>query len=124
MNSLKLYCIVAKDSLPKMKGNRGKLAAMAGHAYLHAWWESFKGRHFINAARYWFQPGAIKICLVVEDAATLLQLEKKYKRLCGVSIVTDSSTVFEGEPVTVCLGLGPVDPIRLENDIRNLELLV
>lgn len=36
----RMYCIVARDSLKLMNGNRGKLAAQAGHAYLHAFWDA------------------------------------------------------------------------------------
>ena len=35
-----MYCIFAKESIDKMKGNRGKMAAQAGHAFLHSWWDA------------------------------------------------------------------------------------
>jgi len=30
-----MYCIFAKESVDKMKGNRGKKCAQAGHEYTH-----------------------------------------------------------------------------------------
>ena len=39
---LKMYCIFSKEAVKAMNGNRGKLASMAGHAYLHAWWAAFR----------------------------------------------------------------------------------
>lgn len=33
---MKMYCIFARESIEKMGGNRGKLAAMAGHAFVGA----------------------------------------------------------------------------------------
>ena len=37
---IKMYCIFSRESLEAMKGVRGKMAAQAGHAYLHAFWNA------------------------------------------------------------------------------------
>jgi peptidyl-tRNA hydrolase len=37
---IKMYCIFSRESVEKMKGNKGKMCAQAGHAYLHAWWDA------------------------------------------------------------------------------------
>lgn len=126
MQDLKLYCIFAEDQLDKMKDSRGKLAAMAGHAYLHSWWNAFKRpKTFLSAVRYWMQPGATKVCLVAPNVDSLLLLYSYYKKNYGSTIVQCSSTTFEGEVVTPCIGIGPIsqnDP-GMELVLRSLELL-
>jgi hypothetical protein len=61
-DELKMYCIYARESLEKMNGIRGKLASMAGHAYLHAWWNAAEG-HSNDANDYRDTNLAIKITL-------------------------------------------------------------
>lgn len=127
---IKMYCIFAQESIDKMKGNRGKMAAMSGHAYLHAYWNSCKPgpegdrMKFLDQAQaYRNGDHAYKICLVVDTVAELEVLRDAYKGVCGVSLVKDSAfTVFD-EPTVVCLGLGPIREDKIGADIQAIKTL-
>ena len=112
-----MYCIYSRESIKKMGGNRGKLAAMAGHAYLHAFWDAEKrfeldnddGLEAVYPMWYQYKHGekARKIALVVETDAELEDIYAHYKGEIGTVKVVDSGlTVFDG-PTLACIGLGP-----------------
>jgi peptidyl-tRNA hydrolase len=133
----KMYCIFAKESIDKMKGSRGKLASQAGHAYLHAFWDAqqldmrddlvdglnITRRKAQQAVAYQQSKHAYKITLVVDTVEELVQLQDKYKTICGTSLVKDAGfTVFE-EPTITCLGLGPIFVDNIGDDLKSLKLL-
>ena len=127
----KMYCIFAKESLDKMKGSRGKLASMAGHAYLHAFWNCLQQSDSIDymalkmrqASQYKESEKAYKITLVVDTVAELKELYEEYKNQCGVSLVTDSALTVFDEPTTVCLGLGPISEEIIGDSLKILKTL-
>lgn len=122
MEKIKLYCVYAQESIDKMKGVRGKFASMAGHGYLHAFWDS-QDRFPALAKAYRDTTHAYKITLVVPTVAELLTLEAAYRDKCGVSLVTDAGfTVFEG-PTTTCLGIGPLPESLIGDDLKALKTL-
>lgn len=122
MSDLRMYCIFSKESIKKMGGNRGKLASMAGHAYLHAFWDSEK--RFPNTEDYWgtiyadyykyrYSSNAKKITLVVETDAELEAIYEKYVGSIGTTKVVDAGlTVFDG-PTLACIGLGPCQKLEI-----------
>lgn len=117
---IKMYCIFAKESIEKMNGIRGKMGTQAGHAYLHAYWDAEK-RFTHSAIAYQATDHAYKITLVVDTVAQLQEIEKKYREVCGVSLVTDAGfTVFK-EPTTTCLGLGPIFENYIGDDLKALK---
>lgn len=148
-DKIKMYAVFAKESLTKMNGNRGKLAAQAGHAYLHSYWDAqdrfgedayphnfgsmaefplgsghriYKYQRMVE--QYRKGPRAYKICLVVDTVEQLKELYEAHKDLCGVSLVTDAGfTVFD-EPTTTCLGIGPLADSEKTDVLKNLKLLV
>lgn len=130
-----MYCIFSKEAIKAMGGNRGKLASMAGHAYLHAWWDSERkyssyygslgGDSPGNADLYKDSEFAKKVTLAVE---TTEQLEARYKRIkdmpYGKTLVVDRGlTVFE-KPTTVCIGFGPVPRREVPYAISTLKVLI
>jgi peptidyl-tRNA hydrolase len=125
---IKLYCIFAKESILKMGGNRGKMSAQAGHAYLHAFWNAMDNdadnSKYIQAKGYQNRTGdghAYKIALIVDTVDELKVLQAKYKDICGTSLVTDAGfTVFD-EPTTTCLGIGPISEDNIGDDIKALK---
>lgn len=134
----KMYCIFARESVEKMKGNRGKLAAQAGHAYLHAFWDVIKPREELptsesleiafrkshQAAQYMNSERAYKIALIVDTVEELIELQNHYKDICGTSLVKDAGfTVFE-EPTITCLGLGPISVDNIGRDLKSLKLFL
>lgn len=123
----KMYCIFAKESIDKMNGNRGKLAAQAGHAYLHSWWNAIRhddGKIVEQAAKYNQSERAFKITLVVDTVDELKLLQEKYKDICGTSLVTDAGFTVFGEPTTTCLGLGPISEDNIGDDLKALKVLI
>lgn len=126
----KIYIIFAKESVDKMNGIRGKLASMAGHAALHAYWDSesrFPGQHgysedeLSDAEKYRNSGVAYKITLIVDTVAELEKLRDAYADICGVSLVKDAGlTVFDG-PTVVCLGIGPVHVDHINDDLKSLK---
>jgi peptidyl-tRNA hydrolase len=130
---MKMYCVVARESLLKMSGNRGKLAAQAGHAYLHAWWDSeerfdpvyITDEVYADQAYDYRKSGrATKVCLIVETVNDLIALHEFYHPICGVSLVTDAGlTCFDG-PTTTCLGIGPISEDKVDVNLSSLKVLI
>ncbi len=129
---MKMYCVVARDSLKAMNGNRGKLAAQAGHAFLHAYWDAEdRCRELPTAydgysAADWYRASgaAKKVTLVVDTVDDLKALYKAYRPICGVSLVVDAGlTCFDG-PTTTCLGIGPITNDQIGDDLKALKVLI
>jgi len=119
---MKIYCVFSKEALEKMNGIRGKLAAQAGHAYLHAWWDA--SDRFPKAAKAYRESNHVrKITLVVDTDAELEALGLSYRNICGVSLVVDAGfTVFK-EPTITCLGIGPITDEQVKDDLKKLKTL-
>lgn len=125
---LKMYCIYARESVAKMNGNRGKMTAQAGHAYLHSFWDAMSDMasdgnrpKFSQAMQYQRSEHAYKIALVVDTVAELELLKAKYADVCGTSLVKDAGfTVFE-EPTVTCLGIGPIREDLIGDDLKALK---
>ena len=114
----KMYAIFAKESVDKMNGIRGKMCTQAGHAYLHAYWDSLNPEKcFIDQVRaYMTSDRAYKITLIVDTVDEL-----KAIHICGTHLVTDAGfTVFK-EPTTTCLGLGPISEDKIGDDLKALK---
>lgn len=137
--SCKMYAIFARETLVKFKGNEGLLAAQAGHAYLHAYWDAedrwVKSRRFQaydSLDNYyntvWIyregKQGATKVCLVVDTVLMLRILYNKYKPICGVAL--NEETKGHGVLLThtiTSLGIGPLDDENKCEMLANLSLL-
>ena len=133
----KIYIVFARESILKMNGNRGKLAAMAGHAALHTYWDAEDRRYDFpikvdgvtyigkNSAEYRASGKATKVCLAVDTVDDLKALYEAYRPVCGVSLVTDAGlTCFGGVPTTTCLGIGPISEDQIMDNLRNLRVLI
>ena len=115
------------ESIKKMNGNRGKLGTQAGHAYLHAFWDAsikFEPKKNNQAYNYMFSERAYKITLVVDTVAELIELQEKYKDICGTSLVTDAGLTVFNEPTTTCLGIGPISEENIGEDLKALKTLL
>lgn len=119
-----MYCIVNGAAMKQMNGNRGKLAAQAGHAYLHAYIDAYN-RFTIDAVKYMSEGKATKVCLVVDNVDQLDKIQRAYIDKCGNSMVTDAGkTVFNGVPTVTCLGVGPILRDEVGEDIKALKVLI
>ena len=131
MNDCIMYCIFSMEAIKAMGGNRGKLASMAGHAYLHAWWDS--NSRALDPV--WLEPHvsrdyrdsnfAKKVTLVVDTTERLTALYDTLKELpYGYTLVVDRAlTVFE-KPTTVCIGFGPIPRENVPLEIQELKVLI
>ena len=121
---MKMYCIFARESIEKMGGNRGKLAAQAGHAFMGAYSDACARGHWDAGA-----PGEdhwAKIVLAVDTVEDLGRIAAAYKhrKFWGMKLITDAGrTVFDG-PTRTCLGIGPLAEDDTGEDIRNLQVLL
>ena len=119
---MKMYCVISNESIKRFKGIRGKMMAQAGHAFLHAYWNSEEFWPSF-AQDYKDSDHARKITVVVETDAEMIELYNKYIKVCGVTKVIDAGfTVFE-EPTLTCVGIGPIPEIFIQDDLKQLKLL-
>jgi peptidyl-tRNA hydrolase len=123
MMKIKMYCIFARESVDKMNGIRGKMCTQAGHAYLHAYWDSLNPEKcFIDQVRaYMTSDRAYKITLIVDTVDELKAIQEKYKNICGTSLVTDAGLTVFSEPTTTCLGIGPISEDKIGDDLKALK---
>jgi peptidyl-tRNA hydrolase len=116
---MKMYCIFSSEAIAKMGGNRGKMAAHSGHAFEGA---------LANASRkardeYFATAGRPKIALIAtEDEINVLHA--KYKTICGADLIIDAAhTVFK-EPTLTALGIGPIRPDQIGDDLKALKVFI
>ena len=119
---IKMYAIFCRETLQKMKFE-GKLAAQAGHAYLHAWWDAedrlkydsspfgdYELSLYYNDVMKPYRNGndARKVSLVVDTVQELEELYEQFRPHMGATIVDDCGyTVFDCT-TTTAVGLGPI----------------
>ena len=102
---------------------------MAGHAYLHSYWNAWfespdESEAEKQAIEYRNSGLAFKITLVVDTVEDLKRLQESYKDICGTSLVTDAGRTVFGEPTTVCLGIGPISEENIGDDLKALKVLI
>lgn len=119
----RLYAIVHGPALKKMGGNRGKLGAMVGHAFVHAMWDADE-RHPARARAYKHSGLAKKIVLVCEDEALMRALAADYRPVTGTTVVEDAGrTVFTGLTFAA-VGLGPLEGHECDERLAALPVLI
>lgn len=117
-----MYAITSREVLQKIGGNRGKLSAQAGHAFLHAFWDAEE--RFADVAKAYKESGsAKKVVCVVETDAQLLEIYEKSLNLFGTTKVVDSGlTVFDG-PTLTFIGVGPLKETETPDFLLNKVLI-
>lgn len=125
---IKMYAIFARETLRQMQFE-GKLAAQAGHCFLHAWWDAedrleseFKlwasseeaGRlvktSYYEDVMFPYKHGddARKITLVVDTVDELRSLYEEFRPHMGATLVEDCGYTVFAEPTITGVGLGPI----------------
>ncbi len=120
---LKMYCIVSREALKAMNGNRGKMMAQAGHAFLHAFLDNNKDWQHRNNI-YLSDQRAYKITLAVDTTAELLELYEVYKGKCGTALIEDAGFTVFNEPTVTCLGIGPIYENEQCEKLKSLRPLI
>jgi peptidyl-tRNA hydrolase len=122
-DELRMYCVVNKEALDLMKGNRGKMVAQGGHAFLHAYWNAER-RFPITALRYRYSGAAAKIVLSGADESELREIAACMKDLSGIEVVTDAGrTVFNG-PTQTTMGAGPITKADADPALGKKKMLI
>ena len=67
---------------------------------------------------------AYKIALIVDTVEELIELQKRYKDVCGTSLVKDAGFTVFNEPTITCLGLGPISVDNIGRDLKSLKLFL
>ena len=127
-----MYCIFAKDAVKAMNGNRGKMASMAGHAFLHSFWNGQEKAHENRyqqrspTSLYKLSEKAFKVTSAVDTTEELLALydEIKDNIRYGSSLVQDAGITVFGKPTIVCLGVGPIGEEDIPESIRALKVFI
>ena len=121
---MKMYCVFSMEAIKAMGGNRGKMAAQAGHAYLHAWWDA-EEKYNLTALAYRQSGKAKKVALVVVTTDELVAMHERLKaRSVGLSLVEDAGMTVFGGPTVTCLGIGPVPDGWLDEQVNALQVLI
>lgn len=119
-----MYCVFSKEAINAMNGNRGKLAAMAGHAFLHSWWETESlcppTKEIADKYRYFSL--AKKVVLVCNETKYLYWLNREYKGRS--SLVTDAAITVFKNPTTCCIGIGPILRNEVTESLSSLKVLI
>ena len=120
---LKMYCIVSREALKLMNGNRGKLGTQCGHAYLHAF---LRGKDiWSNRAEQYIGSGrSYKITLAVDTTAELHELHEYYRRIAGTALIEDAGFTVFAEPTVTCLGIGPIFESQRCEKLSQLKPLI
>lgn len=122
MSDIKLYAIVSNEAVAASGGNRGKMIAQAGHAYVHSMLDSLS--RFPNQARSYLESGVVaKVCLKA-DEQVLHTLSVLYKNRCGVFLVKDAGLTVFPRPMITALGLGPLNVDDREDIVKSLKVFI
>jgi peptidyl-tRNA hydrolase len=121
---IKMYCIFSQEAIDAMGGNRGKMAAQAGHAYLHSFWNALDEGFWENTKGYRDSNKAMKICLVVPTTEELVTLYKSYIGVCGNTLVKDAGMTVFKEPTITCVGIGPISEEDIGEDLKALKVFI
>lgn len=118
---IKMYAVFARETLCQMEVE-GKLAAQAGHAFLHAFWDAEElaknNKDYAEIVRSYKEGNdARKISLVVDTVADLKWLYELYRDYMGASLVEDCGYTIFKEPTITALGLGPIDDEFLKGSL-------
>ena len=120
---LKLYAIIRGD----LRMTPGKLAAQAGHAYTNSLLTYIESLG--TNPQLYERPGNIgtKICLRAKNLGQIYKIRDQLESLdIPHSLITDSGHImppmFDGSPIVTAIGIGPVDPDKIRNITRKLQL--
>lgn len=118
-----LYCIVSEEAVKAASGNRGKMMAQAGHAFVDAILDS--QNRFPDAVEAYLASGVVKkVCLRAAGPRELWELHQSYKDICGVKLVKDAGLTVFKEPTVTALGIGPIDPKQIKDDLKSLKVFI
>lgn len=119
---MKLYAIVSNEAVKASNGNRGKMGAQLGHAYVHSLLDAQK--RFPALVDAYLATGVIAKACLKADEETLHQLSRLYKDKTGVYLVKDAGLTVFPRPMITALGIGPIDLNNREEILKNLKVWI
>jgi peptidyl-tRNA hydrolase len=122
MTEMKMYAIVSNEAVKASGGNRGKMGAQIGHAYVHSMIDALA--RFPADAQAYLASGTVgKVCLKA-DEADLHALSILYKNKCGVYLVKDAGLTVFPRPMITALGIGPIRVDAREPILADLKVWI
>lgn len=123
MAELRMYALISMEALKACNGNRGKMLAQAGHAFLHSYWDC-EDRFPDRAKRYRNEQAAMKVALRVETGAQLALWHAEIKDTLPCTFVIDHARTVFDSPTITALGIGPVYPDECPDWLKDLRPLM
>lgn len=122
MPDMKMYAIVSNEAVKASGGNRGKMGAQIGHAYVHSFMDA--QARFAQDVKDYIATGTVgKVCLKA-DEVELHALSILYKNKCGVYLVKDAGLTVFPRPMITALGIGPIRVDAREPILAGLKLWI
>lgn len=119
MVGIRMYAIVADEAVAACGGNRGKMAAQCGHAFV---------RCAMAAERNGYDPQRLRDYEAVEAKIvlraprdTFTRLLEQHQHVPTAQIADAGHTVLEPGTIT-CLGIGPIYDSERSADLRGLPV--
>lgn len=118
--NVKMYCIMAQESVELMKASRGKMCAQAGHAFVHA--ALLAARDFPDQFDEYINGShAFKIVLITDTVEDLERLHLAYQDKCATVLIKDKGFTIFDQPTVTCLGIGPLPDNLKGDDLKQLK---
>lgn len=117
-----MYCVMRRD----LEMSPGKLAAMAGHAFVDCAFRYIKQRKQMGVIYFdkYQRAGQTKIVLAVNSLSELVRVRDLAIAAfhTTATIVDEGRTVFKGVPTVTCFAVGPCKKSDLPEEFAKLEL--
>jgi peptidyl-tRNA hydrolase len=121
MNPVTMYAIVADEAVSASGGNRGKMAAQCGHAFV---------RCALSAERDGYDPQRLRDYEACEAKVVLRapvadfeRLLEQHQHVPTTQIADAGHTVLASGTIT-CIGIGPIYPSEASDDLRALRVWI
>lgn len=122
MDDIKLYAIVSNEAVKASNGNRGKMGAQIGHAYVHSILDA--QQRFPALVDAYLDSGVVGKACLKADEEILHQLSRLYKDKTGVFLVKDAGLTVFPRPMITALGIGPIYVKDREDILKNLSVWI
>jgi peptidyl-tRNA hydrolase len=119
MTDMKMYCLVSQEAVKAAGGNRGKMGAQMGHAFIGAYEDSLM--RFPQLVQAYKETGRVAKVLLAAPEETLHQLSRLYQGRCGVALIKDAGLTVFPRPMITALGIGPIDVEEREDVLKALK---
>lgn len=121
MNPVTMYAIVADEAVAACGGNRGKMAAQCGHAFVRCALSA--GRDGYDPQRLRDYDGCEAKVVLRAPVADFDRLLSQHQHVPTAKIADAGHTVLKPGTVT-CIGIGPIYRSEASDDLRALKVWI